>query len=439
MTYQEAVEYLESSKNLGSRPGLDTIKELLRRMGNPEKHLRFIHVAGTNGKGSTAGFISYILEFAGYRVGFFSSPAVYHLLETIKLNNCNITEEQFASTLEQTRRAAELMKKDGLFPPTEFEVLTATAYAFFCHSSCDYVVVECGMGGRLDATNVMEHTEVSVLCRIAKDHVGFLGETLTDITKEKCGILRTKTPVAVYPFQDEEVVNEIKKNSELYSARVYVPDQDKLTIMQSDASGSLFSYGKYQNLQIELPGEHQVYNALTAICAIECLIDTGAKISKNAIKNGLRNAKWPGRFEILDKDLPVVLDGAHNLNGVLAFTDALKRCYPEKSMIGIVGMLRDKDYKASLSEFAKVCRMLVLTEVDSSRTAKAEEMEKAAQELGIDFVVIASPVEAVFYAFTIRKEVEGIFCAGSLYNLATFKKTCLEQIKLCKENGVSRK
>lgn len=429
MTYQQAIEYLESCRILGSRPGLDSIKALLKRMGNPEKDLRIIHIAGTNGKGSTASYISHILMAAGYRVGFFSSPAVYDLCEMIQFNNVNITEEMFAVTLEQTKQAAARMKAEGLFPPTEFEVITATAYAFFQRSFCDYVVVECGMGGRLDATNVMEHTEVSVLCRIAMDHVGFLGDTLTAITKEKCGIMRKNTPVVVYPVQEKEVLDEIKKSSMVYSACVCVPDKEKLTVTQSGADGSLFSYGKYHNLQITLPGEHQIFNALTAVCAVDCLREKGAVISKESVRKGLCNTKWSGRFEILDKDLPVVLDGAHNLNGVYAFTDAIKRCYPKKSFVGVVGMLRDKEFKECLCEFSKICRLLVLTEVDSIRTASVDEMEKTAQELGIRYITLQSPKEAASYAFSVRKEGEGIFCAGSLYNLATFKSVCQKESK----------
>jgi len=423
MTYQEAIEYLESCKILGSRPGLDSIKALLLRMGNPEKNLRFIHVAGTNGKGSTGSFISHILEAAGYRVGFFSSPAVFNLHETIKLNNINITEQELTSTLEFTKKAAEQMKAEGLFPPTEFEVMTATAYAFFARSSCDFVVAECGMGGRLDATNVMEHTEVSVLCRIALDHVGFLGETLLAITKEKCGILRKNSPVVVYPHQEKEVFDQIRKMAEEYVAPVFVPDINKLTIEKMNENGSKFTYDN-EMLQINLPGKHQIFNALVAIEAVKVLKNKGSDIPLSAVQDGLLQAHWAGRFEALDKDIPVILDGAHNLNGVLAFVETVKNCYPEKRFIGIVGMLRDKDYMLCLAEFAKVCRLLVLTEVNNLRTAKIEELEKAVEKIDIESILVKSPEEAVRYAFAARENDEGIFCAGSLYNLAVYKDAC---------------
>lgn len=428
MTYQKAVEYLESCRVLGSRPGLDSIKELLSRMDHPEQKIRVIHIAGTNGKGSTASFISHILASAGYKVGFFSSPAVYELREMIKLNNRNITEEEFAKKLEFTKQAAERMIAEGLFPPTEFEIMTATAYAFFSHSNCDYVVAECGMGGRLDATNVMESTEVSVLCRIAMDHTGFLGDTLASIAREKCGIMRKQTPVVIYPVQEQEAMDEIIKTAKEHSSIVLMPNKAELTIIESNDEGSLFSYGRYHNLKIKLPGQHQIFNALTAVMAIEALNENGADISEKAIKDGLYCANWSGRFEVLDKNLPVILDGAHNMNGVQAFVETMKTYYPKQSFIGVVGMLRDKEYMSCLTEFAKVCRFLVLTEVANPRTATVEELAQAAKQIGVSYVTVPSPEEAVCYAFAKRDENEGIFCVGSLYNLATFKNVCKHKL-----------
>ncbi len=242
--YQESLEYLKRCSVLGSKPGLDTVTELLKRLGNPQDSLRIIHLAGTNGKGSVGCFLQYILHEAGYRVGFFTSPFLFNHREMIKLDCEDIAEEAFTDVLQKVAEKADEMEFEGLAHPTEFEIMTAVAYLFFQKEDCDFVIAEAGMGGGKDATNVMQESEVSVLTRIDYDHVQFLGSTLSDITREKCGIFRKNRPVVVYPVQETETLAVIEKEAKKQGASLVLPLMGSVMIEKSDALGSSFSNGK---------------------------------------------------------------------------------------------------------------------------------------------------------------------------------------------------
>lgn len=429
VTYEAAIAYLEASKTLGSRPGLDSIRALLQRMDNPEKKLRVLHIAGTNGKGSTGSFLSHILSAAGYRTGFFSSPAVYSPREMIRLNQEEISEQAFAAAISATKNGTDIMLSDGLLPPTEFEILTAAAYFVFAENQCDFVVAECGMGGRLDATNVVADAVASVLCRIDYDHMGFLGNTLTEITGEKCGIMRNGRPVVSYPLQEEEVCREIIRQARNRKCQLRFPELKKLRPGVGGRHGSIFSYGTFKDLEIPLCGEHQIYNALTALETILVLRENGIFISDKAVYEGLRHTEWLGRFEVLSEKPLVILDGAHNLNGVQSFVSTMSACYPEQKLVGVVGMLGDKDFKAGLAEFSKICNTLIVTEVANERTADVSSLVQAAEGLPVKLLTEKDPEAAVRRAFAMKPA--GIFCAGSLYNLSIFKNTCLQRLKKC--------
>lgn len=431
MTYQEALEYLKECARLGSRPGLTAVSELLRRLGNPQNRLRFIHVAGTNGKGSVAGFIASILTRAGCRTGFFASPAVYSLRETICINGSAISREAFASILSCVRAAADEMPEDGFFHPTEFELLTAAACLFFAEEGCDYAVAEAGLGGRLDATNAIETTAVAVLTKIDYDHQAFLGETLTEIAGEKCGILKKGVPAVVYPHQDEEALSEIRRRAEAAESRLYLPETAALTIHEQSLTGSIFSYKGYEKLRISLCGPHQIDNAVTAIEVVRALAESGFSCPEQALRQGLLQTVWPGRFEVLSREPPMILDGAHNKNGAEAFAKTIETVFPHQPFIGVVGMLRDKDYRACLSAFGRVCSRLIITSVPNPRSAKAQELAKVSESLGLTVSAIAdTPEEAVRQAFLHRTDDEGIFCVGSLYALGAYKQACEESLTL---------
>ncbi len=424
MTYDEALLYLDSRKGLGSRPGLATIYALLKQMGNPEQNLKVIHIAGTNGKGSVGSMLSSVLSKAGYRVGFFSSPALFNVREMIRLNGVEIGEETLAKALTAARKGAEAIEEQEGFLATEFEIMTAAAYWFFAGQSCDYAIIECGMGGALDATNVNHNTAISVLTRIDYDHTGFLGESLSAITKNKCGILRNRKPVVVYPEQEPEVLQTISAEAKTKGSVLRVPKMNDLTGCENTPLGSYFSYGQYNNVFIPLCGEHQINNAITAIETITALKEQGVFIAEDAVYQGLASSKWSGRFEILSQEPPVILDGAHNPNGVKAFAKALQKTYPERSFIGVVGMLRDKDMAECLKTLSMVCETLVLTTVNNPRSVAADELTVLAKELQIPCAAVEHPAQAVKKAFSMRKKGQGVFCVGSLYNLSFYKESC---------------
>ncbi|MBE7047964.1 MAG: bifunctional folylpolyglutamate synthase/dihydrofolate synthase [Ruminococcaceae bacterium] len=429
MNYQDTIQYLHVCSRLGSRPGLDSIREILFRLDNPEKSLRFIHIAGTNGKGSIGCYITEMLGAAGYCVGFYTSPAVYSPCEIMRINSREISKADFAKTITTVRQVAESMVEEGLYPPTEFEILTATAYLYFAQRKCDLVVVECGMGGRLDATNVMENVEVSVLTRIDYDHMAFLGSTLSAITKEKCGILHQACPVVVYPCQEEEVYLTIVEEANKRGCRIYIPDLHALTEEGNDAEGLVFSYGPYSNLTLPMRGRHQIYNAITAVEVMHVLQKSAFSISAQAIREGLHQSRWLGRFEVLSQNPPVILDGAHNSNGVSAFIATIKQCFPGTSFIGVLGMLRDKDYGTCIQMLSEICDTLIITEVYNSRTANITELRQAAGHLPISLLTVPNPEQAVYEAFICRNSSQGIVCVGSLYNLPIYKAKCQQLLE----------
>ena len=429
MDYQESIEYLKKCSFLGSKPGLEAVTELLKRLGNPQDKLRIIHIAGTNGKGSVGSLLQHALHKAGYRVGFFTSPFLFTRREMIQLGCDNISETDFAEVLSVVAKKADRMEREGRQHPTEFEIMTAAAYLFFCRQGCDYVIAEAGMGGGRDATNVMKQSEVSVLTRIDYDHLQFLGNSLTEITREKCGIFRENCPVVVYPDQEAETLSVIEIEAEKQNAPLVLPLSGAVAFEKSNAEGSVFSYGKLKNIKISLCGKHQVYNAVTALAVLMTLRQKGAEIPDESIRESFAGAKWQGRFEVLSDMPTVILDGAHNLNGAKAFCDAVLTCFPEKRFVGIVGMLRDKDFKASLLEFSKVCDKMIVTTVPSPRAASAEELLKACRELGIDASGVDNSEAAVMQGFAERTKEQGVFCVGSLYALPIFDKACRKALK----------
>lgn len=429
MNYQESIDYLHRCAALGSRPGLDTITTLLNRLQNPQNRLQIIHLAGTNGKGSVGCFLQSALMAAGYRVGFFTSPYFVCHREMIRLNGENISESATASILTKVGEKADAMEKEGMAHPTEFEIMTAAAYSYFDEEKCDFAIIESGMGGAKDATNVMQASAVSVLTRIDYDHLQFLGTTLAEITREKCGIFRSGCPVVVYPEQESEVFSVIEQELKKTGAPLVLPLKDSVLIEKTDETGSIFSYGKWKQVQISLRGKHQVFNAVTALSVLSVLMQNSVLIPPAAIYSGFASARWEGRFEVLSDKPVVVLDGAHNLNGAHAFSATVSDCYPDKTFIGVVGMLKDKDFEASLAVFSTVCRKLILTEVPNPRSATAKQLLKAAERLGIDAVCEKNPESAVCRAFSEQQKEEGIFCVGSLYALPAFKEACLRFLK----------
>ena len=352
--------------------GLDRTRELLTALGDPQDRLRFVHVAGTNGKGSTCALVAEVLHRAGHRVGLFTSPALYCFEDRIRVNGQNITSEQLLSATEQVKRAAEAMREH----PTEFELLTAVAFLHFARERCDIVVAEVGLGGRLDSTNVIERPEVSIVTPISFDHQAFLGNTLSKIATEKAGIVKHGSPVVVAP-QEPEALDAIKAAATRANDELVMVDLAAL-----DGTTECFSYRDRASLSLGLSGPFQLVNAATALDAIDVLKQQGWKIGEEAIREGLMNASWPGRFEIVSSEPLIVFDGGHNAAGLAALADALDESYPDHRRIVVTGVLADKDYLTMARLLRMIADEIITITPPNPRALPAAELARILEDIG---------------------------------------------------------
>ena len=421
MTYNEAMEFIHGTLKFGSKPGLETITELLKRLGNPHKKQKFIHVAGTNGKGSVTKIISSVLKEAGYKVGTYTSPFVYRFEERIEVGGSAIGQEDITQLAERVASACRDMEKSGLPHPTEFEIITAIGLLYFEQEDCDYTVLEVGLGGRLDATNVIEKPLVSVITSISFDHTEWLGNTLSEIAAEKCGIIKDGVPVAVYPAQEASALDVICASAKKKNADVFVAEMPK--ILKSDISGNCFSYAS-ETYELPLIGTHMALNAATALCAIDILKSAGVKISQSAAEEGMKKVCHGGRLEIIGTSPLFIVDGAHNASGIEALKNAVKEIIKGKNCAFIMGMLRDKEYEKAVADMAPMCQNFISVTVPNPRALEAEELGKLARQYLSDVYVSQSPYDAVKKAVSLSPDV--IIAFGSLYLLGDIKNAFFE-------------
>lgn len=417
MNYEEALHFIHNTAKFGSKLGLTNIRELLARLCNPQKSLKFIHVAGTNGKGSVTASLACILLEAGYKVGRYTSPFIYDFNERIAVNNINIDNESLARITAEVADKCSEMVKDGFNHPTEFEVVTAVGMLYFFECKCDYVVLEVGLGGRLDATNVIDAPLVSVIATIGFDHMEYLGNTLTEIACEKCGIIKEGSPVAIYCEQPQEALSEILQNCNEKGCKAYIAEVPQ--IKKSGLHGSVFCCGRYNNVFIPLIGEHMVKNVSLALLTIDILKNMGVTIPDEAIYEGLYRVYWPARFEIVGENPLMIMDGAHNISGMTALSEAVKKYFPDKNVTLIMGMLRDKEYREALKIITPCIKRIITVTVPSPRALPADELCACAKEFTKDVISAQSIDEAMEKAFTYDS---CILAAGSLYMLADIKK-----------------
>ena len=307
MNAQDAISYIHSFFWKGSIPGLSRTQELLRRMGNPEKKLKFVHIAGTNGKGSTAAMTASILQKAGYRVGLYTSPYIYRFNERIQVNGIQIPDEDVATVTEYVKQFAEAMEEK----PTEFELVTAIGFEYFARCSCDIVVLEVGMGGALDSTNVIDTPEVAVITNIGLDHTDYLGNTIEEIAETKAGIFKENGHAVVYRGTPgvEAVYEKVcaERNVSLKKA-----DFETLVRKSHSLEGQVFNCGDRKDLFLPLLGDHQLHNASVVLSIADTLIEKGWNITEQHIRDGIRDVSWPGRFDIVSRDPLFIIDGGHN-------------------------------------------------------------------------------------------------------------------------------
>lgn len=414
MNYKETLEYIKSLQKLGSKPGLSRVSELSKLMGNPQNDLKIIHVTGTNGKGSTCAMIESVLVKAGYKTGKFSSPWIEKINEYICINGETLSDDDFAKAISEAKEFADKMKDH----PTEFEVITVAAYNWFKKQNCDIVIMETGMGGLGDATNIIEKPVLSVITNVAIDHTKFLGNTIEEIAENKSGIIKDSCPV-LFGGEDEKALKVIEKIAGEKKAELFTTD--KPNVISADISGSRFEY-RGLDLEIPLAGEYQLQNAATAFDALDILASSGIEISDDDIISGFANVKWKGRFEVLKEDPLFIFDGGHNMQGILYSVMSIKKYFDKKVNI-LTGVLADKEYEKMAMVLAAVAENVFVVTPDNPRALEAEKYAEVFRQKGINAVSSESVAEGVKKAVDIsKKENRPLVAIGSLYMYKDIKK-----------------
>ncbi len=351
MTYSESISYLHHTPRFPNVPSLDRIKILMELLGDPQDTLRFIHIAGTNGKGSTAAMTASILSEAGYRTGLFTSPYLERFEERMRVNGVPITKDLLCKHVSEIKEAVEQMQSFGK-QPTEFELVTALGFLFFKDENCDFVILETGLGGRFDATNVIKAPIASAITSISRDHTQVLGETLTQIASEKCGILKTGSYAVTTYSQKPEVYEVIENCCKEKHIPLVIPKPPSSDQILTNRTGTQFLWNQVF-YTIPLLGLHQVENALLALQMIQFIRESGFPVSKEAERKGLASVVWPGRLELITQNPMILLDTAHNPGGIKTLCKALDTYFPDKTIHTIMGMLSDKEYEACIEDIAK--------------------------------------------------------------------------------------
>ena len=416
MTYEEAIYYITKSRKFGLNPGLHRIQGLLNLLGNPQKSLKFVHVAGTNGKGSVCAFIHSILMEAGYKTGLFISPHLQRFSERIRVNTDEITKPEIAEYITLIREKIDIMEAVKDEPPTEFDILTAMSFLHFAKASCDIVVLETGIGGIVDSTNIISEKEslLSVITSIGFDHMEYLGETLPEIAAKKAGIIKKGHVCAVYPAPDE-VMTIFEDACERENARLIKLDEQLLTIKRADISGTIFDFGLFHDLEIRLPGHYQALNASLAVKSVLNLRKKGFEIYDNHIRKGLLKAHWPGRLEVVNNKPMVIVDGAHNPDGAIVLFNELAAYFSGKKFTFICGCMADKDPDTLFRPLAAVARRFITITPDTKRAMHGEELANALSVFHTDVTCKNNVRAALDYALSTAEPDEPVCLFGSLY------------------------
>jgi len=412
MTYDKALEYIHSVTWLGSRPGLSRIERLCSLIGDPQNKLRFIHVAGTNGKGSTTAMLSSVLKEAGYKVGTFTSPYVFRFNERMAVNGEPIDDSVLADIIEFIKPYADSMDDS----PTEFELITAVGFEFFLRSNCDIVILEAGLGGRLDSTNIIPKSELSIITGIALDHTEILGDTTAKIAKEKAGIIKKGCPVLIGNC-DIDARKVITDKAESEGSPVHCVDYSAISDLSMSLDGSTFCFdGLAERVVLSLVGAYQPRNAAVAITAAR-ILDIGEK----HILSGLKKAVWPARFEVLSKDPIVIFDGSHNPEGIRATVDTIKELFPGKVNI-LSGVMADKEYQVMAQAISEIARNVYCTRPSNPRSLDADKYSECCKSFGCTSIPIDNVSDAVKAAYNDSKiSRTPLLAIGSLYLYSEFR------------------
>ncbi len=418
MDFSMAMNYIEDKNKLGNVPGLVNVKELLFRLGNPQDKCKVLHIAGTNGKGSIFAFVQEILLKEGYKVGRYISPTIFDYRERFQINKEYIHKEKFAKLLTRVSEVVEDMVLTGKYNPTAFEIETALAFLYFQEENVDYALIECGMGGELDGTNVMNNPLVTVMAAISMDHMQFLGDTLAEIAVNKAGIIKNNTICISYP-QKEEVRKVLEDRCRKTNSSLFYANKDKVEIISMDLNGSTFMY-KGEIYQIGLMGEYQIYNAITAIETIMRLREVkGVDLTTESLKKGLKETVWLGRMTKVSNNPLMFVDGAHNEDAWLALRDTINQHFANKyftnrRIIYIIGVLKDKDYNRMIDILKDTMDYAITVTPDTPRGLSNEVLGELIRKRGIPVKTADNSGDAIEYAMEIADENSVIMVSGSL-------------------------
>ena len=425
MTYEDALAYIHSVDWKGSRPGLERISELCEKLGHPENSLRFLHIAGTNGKGSTSAMLASILTAAGYRVGLFTSPYIERFNERIMLNGCDISDEDLALDTETVKAAADTMEDS----PTEFELITAIAFVYYKRVGCDFVVLECGLGGRLDSTNVITTPVISIITGIDLDHCAILGDTTAKIAAEKAGIIKPGVPV-LFGEGDDSAEEVIRKTAEERGSAYIRTDFSEIADIQSSLDCTDFTF-RGRKTKIRLPGLYQTRNTATVLTAVDILRAEGIEIPEDAVTEGLENARWKARFEILKRDPLVIYDGAHNPQGIAGAVENIRTLLspltPDGKVDLLMGVMADKEHEKMIRMLAPYVAHAVTVTPANARSLDSSGVMAEFEANGVEAEAYEDLAQGVRSAVSrAKKDERPLVCLGSLYMYADVKKAVIE-------------
>lgn len=424
MTHEEAMKFIEDSSRFGSKLGLESIRTLLEYLENPQDALKYIHVAGTNGKGSTSSFLNSVLVRSGFNVGLYTSPHLITFNEGIKINSVNIKDEEIAKSANIVKNAVDKMLADGHQHPTQYEIVTAISFEYFKAMKVDIVILEVGMGGRLDATNVIECPLVSIITPIAMDHVGFLGDTIEKVAAEKAGIIKPNCDVVV-ARQDKDALKVIEDVSKELNSNIYNVEYESIKVTDMSESGSTFNVQvrekEYEDLHVGLIGQHQIENALVALTAIEVLKKHGFEIHDLSIKLGLKETKWAGRLELIQEKPRILIDGAHNLHGAKALSRTIDNVFNYNKLVAVIGILSDKDIDGVFAQLLPLCDEIIFTKPANPRACDPRELIKYGEQYGIPCIVEEDIIRAYEIGKSKITDEDMLLCCGSLYMIGSIR------------------
>lgn len=426
MKHIQTLEYLERLRVFGSNYGLERTEKLLEKLGNPHEKIKLIHIAGTNGKGSTSSILGNILISHGYRVGFFNSPHLEDIEETIRINNENIKEEEFIELINEIKVYVDEVIEEGFNHPTEFEVLTCIMFLYLYRKKVDFGIIEVGLGGRLDSTNVINPI-LSIITSISLDHINILGDNITEITKEKCGIIKKNTPV-ITCMQKDEALEVIIEKASLMNSNLIVSNSNNFRFINVSFNDKIYQEvgfkfdEKEEILKLPLLGDHQIINLSLAISAIKELNSLNyIDLDIEKVKFGVFNTKWNGRLEVINKEPIIVLDGAHNLEGIEVLKRSIDKYFKFNNLYLVIGILKDKEVEKMVEVITPSANKVYTLEPNSIRAEKAETLKEIIKKYNDNVESFEDYNKAIEDVLSKANEKDLILVCGSLYMIGSIR------------------